>query len=229
MSFLDKFKPAPSAAANPQPAGPANPQPKEGQPAAPEQPKGPLDQFQFLVQNKDEGKGEGEKSKPKIDKAAQALTPETLQQLVGNIDFTQHISQDSLKKLQEGDSSGMMSAFNEMLRAAVGQAAQLNANLGDIVMDNRLQSLQEGLSSNIRAELTAQEQATMPGFDNPLVQESMKGIADRIRQAHPDASPKEVAAMSRDYYIALASAINPEIKNPDKNIPDVDWLEYISS
>lgn len=222
MSILDKFKSAPKAPAAPTP-------PTGGADSSAENSGGPLDRFNFLVQDKGAEQASGQPAPVKIDKAIQALTPEAMQQLIGNADFTQHISQDSLQKLQAGDSSGMMSAINEMIRAGVAQGLQLNANLGDLVMDNRLKSLQDGLGSTIRAELTAQEQSTMPGFENPLVQESMKGIADRIRQAHPDASPKEVAAMSRDYFVALASAINPETKTPDKNIPDVDWLEYIGS
>ena len=223
MNIFNRSKVAP--APTPTDAAPP-PAPTEGAPAG--EAKGPLDNFNFLVQNKPADDGNGPPA-IKIDKAAQALTPETLNKLVGQLDFTQHISQDSIEKLRNGDSSGMMNAFNEMLRAAVGQAAQLNANLGDMVMDNRLTSFQDGLRSNIRAELTAQEQSTIPGYENPVVQESLKGIADRIRQAHPDASPKEVAAMSREYFISLASVLNPDSKTPEKNVPSTDWIEFANS
>lgn len=195
---------------------------------------GPLDAFKFLVDTKaEDGSDQASNKDFSFNKTSEVLTPEALSALSKKLDFSSAISEESLSALKEGKPDALIGVMNDIGRAAYTAALQHSGSLSDSVLENRFKSLTKSLPTNIGEVLTEHGlKESIPGFDNPIVKEGMKGIADRIRLAHPDATPKEVAKMTQDYFTALATVINPETgdKASSKNSPvDINWIEYALS
>lgn len=194
---------------------------------------GPLDAFKFLVDNKGAADGEGDAGKQiTFNKSSEVLTPEALSALSQKLDFSSAISDASLEALKAGKPEALINVMNDIARASYTAALQHSGALSDSILDARFTGLSKKLPSSIGEVLTEHGlKENIAGFDNPIVKEGMKGIADRVRLAHPDATPKEVAKMTQDYFTALASVINPQSSNTDiKNAAvDINWIEYALS
>jgi len=57
--------------------------------------------------------------------------------------------------------------------------------------------------------LTQGALANTPNFAHPVVRQQLKEVATRLSGQYPDASPQEIADMSRDYITQLADAVRP--------------------
>lgn len=197
----------------------------------------PLDAFKFLVPNTADASGadsgDGKSKQVTISRSSEAMTPENLNAIASKLDFSSAISPASLAALQEGKPEALLSVMNDVGRAAYMAALQHSGAMNDTILDNRLNSLSKSLPDDISKVLTDNGlREHISSFENPVVKEGMKGIADRVRAAHPDATPKEVAKMTQDYFLALAQAISPEDASAagkggkGGTVPPVNWLEY---
>jgi len=209
----------------------------EGADATQSKASSPLDAFKFLVPNMADANGadsgDGKSKQVAFSRSSEAMTPENLNAIASKLDFSSAISPASLAALQEGKPDALLSVMNDVGRAAYMAALQHSGAMNDTILDNRLNSLSKALPDDISKVLTDNGlREHISSFDNPVVKEGMKGIADRVRSAHPDATPKEVAKMTQDYFLALAQAISPEDSaaagkgGKGGNAPPVNWLEY---
>lgn len=168
------------------------------------------------------------------DRASKVLTPEAAQALAAKQDFTSAISSDTLTALREGKVEALLSAMNDIGRQSYALAMQHSGQMADNVLDSRMTGLSNKLPTDIASMMTQQElKSEIPGFNHPVVREMLKDTSAKIRAAHPDATAKEIAAQTKEYFTEIAKLINPDAnfdgKTKEATMPSVDWFEYAST
>lgn len=177
-----------------QPGQPNNPNAKVNEPA------NPLDVYSKMFDN------------PSNTEAAPSFSidPKVMDQVVGSQDFMQGVDPELMQKATSGDTQALLQLINHSTRNAYRAAIEHGGVLTDKFVGAREQHSQKGFSSRVKQELTTNALSKTPNFQHPVVRKQLTEVAQRLQSQHPDASPEEIAEMSKDYLTQLAGALNPE-------------------
>jgi hypothetical protein len=228
MAFGDMFRtrtpaPQPSNVQNQQPSnqqqqnnnqgnnpndgiqGPGTP-PNSGNQGNPENPQhnqkaNPLDQFNNLWDTSKQGQPEAPPSFSIDDKV--------LDSVVSQQDFTKGVDSELVKKAMAGDAQSMMDVMQAIGRNAYRASLQHGGLLTDKFVSAREAHSEKGFQGKVRQELTTSALADTPNFSHPVVKKQLTAIAKQFASQNPDASPQEIAKMSKDYLQELVTAITP--------------------
>jgi len=224
---------APAAAPTPEGGDPAKPG-EGGEPAAPAatvvdplaSDASGIDIFAGMMENINKPNA-GEPPAPLS--VASVLTPEGMQKLAANQDFSKAIPAELMTKISgmEGGSD-MLEAFKAMSSMAYMTALQQSAMLGESVtnshVSNQAGQLEDKLNSSLfdKAALEA-----VPGIDNPIVSFAAKGIQAQLKASYPNATPDQISQMTTKYVSELSNSMNPSTATEsDLTKDETDWLDW---
>lgn len=163
---------------------------------------------------------------PSITK--EILTPENMKKIVATQSFTQHISPETAEKLKNGDASAIMSAMEDVARAAYSTALTQSGAIVDSILEQHGATLQHNIERDITASKNLDAITSgIPNVDQPVVKAGAELISSQLRVQFPDASPEQIRNMTQNYFVELAEAMNPKpqpvVKPQDQPI---NWMEY---
>jgi hypothetical protein len=165
-------------------------------------PENPLDAFKGIFDNTP---SDSTNLPPSFSIPQEALT-----KVAGGLDFTKGVAQDLMAKAKTGDVESIIQLMQETSKQAYMTAMQHTSGLSNEFINTRLAHEQKGLGGLVRQELTtsALGQST-PQFSHPVVKEQLIKVAQGLQKQYPDASPEQIATMSKEYVQELANALNP--------------------
>lgn len=156
------------------------------------------------------------------------LDPKVLDTVSSQQDFMKGIPPELMQRAQGGDFNAMMEIMQHTTRNAYKSALEHSGLLTDKFVGAREAHNEKGFSRKVKGELTQGELANTPNYSHPTVRKQLTDIASKLQAQHPDASPQEIAQMSKDYLQELVNAINPPkdeaITNATKG--PTDWDAY---
>jgi len=138
-----------------------------------------------------------------------SIDPKIMTEIASKQDFMRGVDPALMQRATGGDMSAMMEIVHNATRAAYQSAIEHGGMLTDRFVGAREAHTAKGFDSRVKGQLTQGALATTPNFTNPVVRKQLKEVATRLSTQHPDASPQEIADMSRDYIQRLADAVNP--------------------
>lgn len=139
-----------------------------------------------------------------------SIDPKIMDQVTTSQNFMQGIDPALMQKATSGDINSLMEVMHHVGRNAYRSSIEHGGMLTDKFVGAREQYGQKGLGSKVREELTTHALSNTPNFQHPVVKRQLTEIAQRFSKQHPDASPQEIAEMSKKYLNDLRDAMNPE-------------------
>ena len=210
--------------------------PDTGKPTEPDPgPKDPLASFASIFDNKPAAKPGEEEDIPLS--SAGILTAETLAKLTENLDFNTFLTQETRDLLAKGeDGNAIFTAFNEITKGAYQTALQHSSKLSEQILEDRLGRLEAGLGEKINAH---QVNSTISANElintSPVLKAGITMIAEKLRQAQPDADPKWITEQATSFFVESAKVLGGgEGSTPAPGEPghvpvsgqETDWLGF---
>jgi hypothetical protein len=195
-----------------------------------EKPANPLDFYAGIFDTSKDGE---KKTAPKF-----ALPKDKLAEAAKNIDFMSGIDPALMEKAKTGDVGSIMTMMSEIARNSYINSLDHTSSLSDNFINQRLSFENEGFNGKVKSQLTNEALgSSTANFNNPVVKAQMTEFAQRLAEKNPDASPAEIAAKTKDYFIQLAKAVSGDEGSGDNsankgnpNQPsgaDVNWEDYL--
>jgi hypothetical protein len=194
-----------------------------------EKPANPLDFYAGIFDNTNNGQ---KKEAPKF-----SIPKDKLSEAAKSMDFMTGIDPALMDKAKTGDVGSIMQMMNEVARNAYTHSLDHTSSLSDSFINQRLSFENESLSGKMNNHLTKQELGnTTANFNNPVVKAQMVEFSERLAQKYPDASPVEIAAKTKDYFIELARAMTGDQGNTgnqeqnggrEPSGASVNWEDYL--
>lgn len=170
-----------------------------------------------------------------------ALNDETVKKAVEKMDFVGGLPQELKDKLAAGyDPEAFSAAIQHVGRTAYSNALQHGTKLTDQYLGIRMEHERQGLPELLRSHLAQTAATSDPSMsENATVRKHAKLISEQLAAEFPDASPQDIASLTKEYFTEMARAVNPAAfanqSNGDDNSPlparggvDVeDWGSYL--
>lgn len=158
-----------------------------------------------------------------------SIDPKVMDGVVSSQDFMSGLNPEVMQKAQQGDWNAITEMIQHTSRQAYRAAIEHGGVLTDKFVGAREQYGNKSLPSRVRQELTSNELANTPNFQNPVVKKQLTQIASRLETLHPDATPQEIARMSRQYLTDMASAIQDPASNQQQQATQgTDWDKFFA-
>lgn len=205
----------PAVGSNPQAPQAGNPEP------SPNLPKNPMDEYAKLWEKQDD------KNAPPAAPSL-SLDPEAIKKAASGLNFMQNVDPELVQKATSGDIQSLMQLINNVGQQAYQASISHGSALTDKFVDARSKfEADQVVGSRVKSELTAQALSALPNYDNPVVREQLNEVARRYQKAFPEATPQQIADMSKKYIQDLAASLNPQSKESDNKPKEIDWASYI--
>lgn len=185
-----------------------NGQPGGGQNAQNQPSNNPLDSYSKLWDNP-----QNNSDTP----PAFAIDPKIMDQVVGSQDFTQGIDPEVMQKALTGDAQSLLNIIQQVGRNTYRASIEHGGMLTDKFVGAREKFGEGRISSKVRSELTTHALSTTPSFQHPVVKRQLVEVAQRFQAQNPEATPQQIAEMSRKYMSDLMEAINPQQQQQGQN------------
>lgn len=198
-------------------------------------PKDPLASFAAIFDNKPAAKPGEEEDIPLS--AAGVLTPETMAKLTDSLDFNTFLTQETRDLLAKGeDGNAIFTAFNEITKGAYQTALQHSSKLSEQILEDRLGRMEAGFGEKINAhQVNSSISANELIGKSPVLKAGITMIAEKLRQAQPDADPKWITEQATSFFVESAKVLGGgEGSNPGggeggqggQPPAEVDWLGF---
>jgi hypothetical protein len=139
-----------------------------------------------------------------------SIDPKIMSDIAGQQDFMKGLNPELMQRATSGDMTAMMEIIHQTARNAYRTSIEHGGMLTDKFVGAREAHSAKGFGSRVKGELTQASLATTPNFKHPVVRQQLSEIASRLSVQHPDASPQEIADMSKEYITQLSEALNPK-------------------
>jgi hypothetical protein len=146
-----------------------------------------------------------------------AIDPKIMDQVTSSQDFTQGIDPAVMQKALQGDGQSFIEIIQHVGRNSYRAAIEHGGMLTDKFVGAREKHGEGRISSKVRSELTTHALSNTPNFQHPVVKRQLVEIAQRFQAQNPDASPQDIAEMSKKYMSDLMSAISPQQQQAQNN------------
>lgn len=165
---------------------------------------------------------------------------DTVKNAAQKLDFTAGLSDEVKQRLASGealDGQTVVQLLNEVGRQVYMTSLQHQSALTDRFVGMRADFDKQGMPKEFQNFLAKQQIRTIPGADNPAVQDFLESTASRLASRYPDKSAEWVKEQSTALFLKLAEAINPDTakggqsgKSADKpdELPDDFWDKYLA-
>lgn len=199
--------------------------------------KSAFDKLNELLYPKKEGGKDGNfdpdkgNPEPPIDPIKLFENPEAVQKLMASMDFTKHISDDTLRLLESNDSKGITSLVNDTSKAAFLEALKFSSALNKQVVEDAVKRAVEQSKGQINESLGDYElNQAMPEISNPVIRLGLDAVKQQLKAQNPSMNSKELAGHLKTYLVEANKFVNPYPNATPSTTPaDVDsWLDWVT-
>lgn len=170
------------------------------------------------------------------DQAPQfTIKPETINQAAEGLDFMGTLPEGvSLDGFGENKET-LAALLNHVARSTYATAINHQSQLTGKFTDLRLAHESKSIPKHIRESMTNYSIDNDPAASkSPVIKESLRMVSKQFRDLHPDATPEQIAKMSKSFFTDLAGAMNPEKSKEEQAMEqsqapggiDFDWSKY---
>lgn len=161
------------------------------------------------------------------------LDPTKLDEAIGNIDFTQGISQEDAAAIVQGG-EGALVALRNIVNGATRQAFK-NSTIATTKMvesgiSKSLPAVDDRVKNHLRtSEVRASLRESNPAFNSPHAAVMLDVLQDKFIAKYPNASADEITRMATEFLQDFGSQFAPKAPvNP--NAPkDTDWERWFEN
>ena len=172
-----------------------------------------------------------------------ALGKESLDKVVGQLDFMSGIDQAQLDQLQGGDLSVLPAIMNAVAKQAYSTSMQHNSALVNDFVGKRSEYDSQRIAPAIKSSMTQSKlDSDLGDFGkHPAMKAQMTETAQRLSKAYPDASSEWIVEQSKTYMTEIAARSmgitvdelqniksQQQTKTQEKTAKDVDWDDYFA-
>jgi hypothetical protein len=165
------------------------------------------------------------------------INPEIMKKVTDSMDFAQGLPQELAEKLQSGEQlSGqeIVAMMNHVGRTTYAHAMNHQSKLTEKFVGLHGEHFQKNLPQQMKKYLTNQRVRGLPSAQgNPVVQQHMEQIAERLTASNPDASDEWIAEQTKNYFVNMARMISPDefpTSSSGRAQPnEIDWDAFMLS
>ena len=169
-----------------------------------------------------------------------ALSPEKMLEAASKVDFTKVLDQALLAKIAAGGDeavAALTQILNKQSQTVYGQSVVVTNKLIEKAVGDAEQRFQKLLPGMVKNHTAGEDlQAENPAYSDPAVAPIFKAVKQQVIEKFPNASSREVSALTKEYMETLVTKVggvlpNQEGKNTNttKTGEDFDWLNYLSN
>lgn len=153
--------------------------------------------------------------KPKTpDSPFAGVTPEAIQKVAGNTDFSKVVTPELLAKISAGGdeaAAAMMTAMNQVAQQTYAQSAQAAIKLTETAATSQREQIMAQLPDLIKQHTVANNLRTKnPIFDHPAAKPMLDSIATQLQLKNPTATADQIQQQAEQFLIGFANAANPQ-------------------
>jgi hypothetical protein len=194
--------------------------------ATPDVPQG-LDKFNDMWNLSD-----AEKPKP-VESAFAGVTPEAIQKIAGNTDFSKVVTPELLAKISAGGdeaAAAMMTALNLVGQQSYATSAEAAMKLAEAAAKKERENLLTELPNLIKQQTVSNNLRTKnPIFEHPAAAPMLKSLQEQLQLKNPTATPEQIQAKAEEFLVSFATAANPQKPqqqqaNANKGTDFSDWV-----
>lgn len=167
--------------------------------------KSPIEQMTELLQNSKKPAAADQQDK------FFNLDTEKLNNLVGAMDFTSGIPQETMAKFQQGDVGAMMEIMQAMQRNAVSSTLQMSTRL----VEQGTKHASEQLSKTLPTQIMQQNVTTQLLQDNPYATPFANMIVEGLSRTNPNMNATQLQAQAGDILNKFADSIVQHAKSKE--------------
>lgn len=163
------------------------------------------------------------------------LDPTMLNDISGSMKFLDGMNPQILQAVQQGDANGIIQMVEYVARNVYKTGLQHNSALTDTFVNAHSKFNSKDIAPQVRGQLVSQELAKIPNYNNPAVKTTVDRVAQQVQRQNPEASPAEVAEMTRGYFTAAMSAMGFGGEQGQQNQPgssqgqEPDWVKWLQT
>lgn len=164
------------------------------------------------------------------DKAPQFILDDAaLDGATKQLDFTKGLDLAVMEGVQRGEAKAIQQMIAHTSAQAYRTAMQHSSALTGRFTEAREAHRDKSFGTRVRGELTTEALSDTPNYSHPVVRKQLQQVATQMQLQHPDASPKEIATMSKDYLFQLTDAMRPASKAGATPKGQTDWDDFFGS
>jgi 2,4-dienoyl-CoA reductase-like NADH-dependent reductase (Old Yellow Enzyme family) len=165
------------------------------------------------------------------------IDPAKLTEQASKTNFVGSIPPEVMAKIAAGGEEGAkaaMSAVNHVAQTSYAQSTLVAAKLVEAALEKQGKHYEEVVIPQLVKNLGVQQslQDNNPALNHPAIAPVAAAVRDQLSKQHPEASQKEIAAMTQDYMSAFAQAVNPPKETTQqggRKAKEVDWSTFLSN
>ena len=182
----------------------------------------PLDEFKDIWETKPTDPNDPSSATPPELKVAD------VQKAVSNANFANSITPEAVQAIASGGEDAVQifqQILNSSIREAVAQTTVIANKLSEKNIATALEQQQSKIPQMLREQTTANVLAAdNPLFSNPAIKPIAEATKSQLLQKYPDATPDQIATMTRDFLSAMGEAFNPQV---DSATAEEDWSKFL--
>jgi hypothetical protein len=192
----------------------------------------PLDQYSDLFKNDPNAKPQDDGA-PKFD-----IDPKKIADAASKTNFAGALPSELLVKIAAGGEDGMkaaVAAMNSVAQNSYAQSTVVTGKLIEQALQRQATYFQETVIPQITRQMGSEEslRELNPILNHSAVQPVAAAIRSSLAEKNPDATPKEIAKMTNDFFSALASAVTPpsnkgENTQQGRGQKEQDWSKFLN-
>lgn len=221
--------PAPNEPGNIPPGTDPNAAAPQGVPVTPpvtnQEPKGPLDDFAELWQNKPN-------KDVKTPVAPVALNAEDVKKAMAKTDFSSAINAETMTAIAAGGEdaqTAFATAMNQVAQQVMVQSTLVNNKLAEKAIKEALARQEATIPDLVRAQqVTNHNTETNPIFNNPAVKPVVEATQQRLLQQFPTASNAEITKMTQEFIVAMGQEFAPKADTTNNPDGEPDWEKFLT-
>lgn len=162
------------------------------------------------------------------------LDPKVLGEASSQIKFTEGINPELMQRATNGDMSAMVEMMNAVAQNTYRTALSHGSTLTDRFVGARSAYDSKQMTPHIKNQLLTQELQGIQGYSHPAVKKTLDTVAQQVQRQNPDASPAEVAKMTKEYFTAMMSVTGMSPGGSQQNgqggaqMPqEMDWESWL--
>lgn len=164
------------------------------------------------------------------DTAPKPLSAEDVQKVVSKVDFTSMLGQETLASIAAGGEEAQKAfqqAMNTVAQQVMVQSTMVSNKLTEQAVAAAVAKQMKELPSLLREQSIANHSAeSNPIFKNPAVKPIIESTQKQLAQKFPNATPQEIATMTKNYIIAMGEAFGPPPAT-NKSEDGTDWEAFL--
>lgn len=134
------------------------------------------------------------------------LDPKILNDVTSTQKFTEGVNPELVQRATSGDMNAMMEVINSVAQNAYKASLSHGSHLTGKFVEARSAYDSRKTAPQVKSQLVSQALSSMPNYNHPAVKKQVDSVAEGIQRQNPDATPDQVAKMTKEYFTAMMMA-----------------------